>query len=120
MLVISVASGDATRLHSEARRAPDGRENVLAVMGPSDQFGELSVFDPGPRTATATAVTDVRMARMPQSERVRRALLLECEGCLPPDELQRNLYNSLASLRGDMEFYVLEILALTRLLVEGL
>src|SRR3954469_4273146 len=31
-----------------SRRAPDGRENVLAVMGPSDQFGELSVFDPGP------------------------------------------------------------------------
>ena len=50
-----------------SRRAPDGRENVLAVMGPSDQFGELSVFDPGPRTATATAVTDVRLARMPQS-----------------------------------------------------
>ena len=36
-------------------------------MGPSDQFGELSVFDPGPRTATATAVTDVKLARMPQS-----------------------------------------------------
>ena len=50
-----------------SRRAPDGRENVLAVMGPSDQFGELSVFDPGPRTATATAVTDVRLARMPQT-----------------------------------------------------
>jgi CRP/FNR family transcriptional regulator, cyclic AMP receptor protein len=50
-----------------SRRAPDGRENVLAVMGPSDQFGELSVFDPGPRTATATAVTDVKLAKMPQS-----------------------------------------------------
>src|SRR3712207_6700030 len=50
-----------------SRRSPDGRENVLAVMGPSDQFGELSVFDPGPRTATATAVTDVKLARMPQS-----------------------------------------------------
>src|SRR3954454_17837865 len=49
------------------RRAPDGRENVLAVMGLSDQFGELSVFDPGPRTATATAVTDVKVAKMPQS-----------------------------------------------------
>src|SRR5215218_8800232 len=48
-----------------SRRSPDGRENVLAVMGPSDQFGELSVFDPGPRTATA--VTDVKLARMPQS-----------------------------------------------------
>jgi CRP/FNR family cyclic AMP-dependent transcriptional regulator len=50
-----------------SRRAVDGRENVIAVMGPSDQFGELSVFDPGPRTATATAVTDVKLARMPQS-----------------------------------------------------
>ncbi|MFL6153489.1 MAG: Crp/Fnr family transcriptional regulator [Ornithinibacter sp.] len=50
-----------------SRRSPDGRENVLAVMGPSDQFGELSVFDPGPRTATATAVTDVKLARMPQA-----------------------------------------------------
>ncbi len=46
------------------RKAPDGRENMLAVMGPSDMFGELSVFDPGPRTATATAVTDVRLARL--------------------------------------------------------
>ena len=33
-------------------------------MGPSDMFGELSVFDPGPRTSTATAVTDVRAVTM--------------------------------------------------------
>lgn len=46
------------------RHAPDGRENLLAVMGPSDMFGELSVFDPGPRTSTATAVTDVQLATM--------------------------------------------------------
>ena len=46
------------------RNAPDGRENLLAIMGPSDMFGELSVFDPGPRTASATAVTDVRLATM--------------------------------------------------------
>ncbi len=37
----------------------DGRESLLAVMGPGDMFGELSLFDPGPRTATATALTDV-------------------------------------------------------------
>ncbi|MGI8722841.1 MAG: Crp/Fnr family transcriptional regulator [Geodermatophilaceae bacterium] len=48
------------------RRAPDGRENVLSVMGPSDQFGELSIFDPGPRTATATALTAVSLATMSQ------------------------------------------------------
>lgn len=42
------------------RRAMDGRENLLAIMGPSDMFGELSIFDPGPRTSTVTAVTDVK------------------------------------------------------------
>jgi CRP-like cAMP-binding protein len=42
------------------RYSPDGRENLLSVLGPADMFGELSIFDPGPRTANATAVTEVR------------------------------------------------------------
>lgn len=46
------------------RRAADGRQNLIAVMGPSDMVGELSLFDPGPRTATATAVTDTRLVRL--------------------------------------------------------
>jgi len=46
------------------RRATDGRENMLSVMGPSDMFGELSLFDPGPRTATATVLTDARLASL--------------------------------------------------------
>ena len=46
------------------RRAQDGRQNLIAVMGPSDMVGELSLFDPGPRTATATAVVDSRLARL--------------------------------------------------------
>ena len=41
------------------RCSPDRRENLLAVMGPSDMFGELSVIDPSPRTSTATAITHV-------------------------------------------------------------
>ena len=46
------------------RRAADGRENMLSVMGPSDMFGELSLFDPGPRTASATVLTDARLASL--------------------------------------------------------
>ena len=41
-------------------RGPGDRENLRAIMGPTDVFGELAVFDPGPRTCTATAITDVR------------------------------------------------------------
>ncbi len=40
------------------RTSSDGRENLLAILGPGQMFGELSLFDPGPRSATVTAVTD--------------------------------------------------------------
>jgi CRP-like cAMP-binding protein len=39
----------------------DGRETLLAIVGPGEMFGELSLFDPGPRTATATALTDTHL-----------------------------------------------------------
>ena len=45
-----------------ARHASDGRENLLTIMGPSDMFGELSIFDPGPRTSSAVCVTEGRAA----------------------------------------------------------
>jgi CRP/FNR family transcriptional regulator, cyclic AMP receptor protein len=46
------------------RGYPDGRENLLTIMGPSDMFGELSIFDPGPRTSSATTITEVRAVSM--------------------------------------------------------
>ncbi len=46
------------------RSSSDGRENLLAVLGPGQMFGELSLFDPGPRSTTATAVTDCRLASL--------------------------------------------------------
>lgn len=36
----------------------DGRESLLLILGPGEMFGELSLFDPGLRTSTATALTD--------------------------------------------------------------
>lgn len=44
------------------KAAPDGRENLLSVHGPGEMFGELSLFDPVPRTSSATAVTEAQLA----------------------------------------------------------
>ena len=46
------------------RRSPDGRDHLLTIMGPSDMFGELSIFDPGPRGSSATTITKVRAVSM--------------------------------------------------------
>src|ERR1700726_2864375 len=47
------------------RAAADGRENLLSVIGPGEMFGELSLFDPRPRTSSASAGTDVTLAALP-------------------------------------------------------
>jgi CRP/FNR family cyclic AMP-dependent transcriptional regulator len=50
------------------RSGSAGRENLLAVLGPGQMFGELSVFDPGPRSTTATAVTAVEIRTLEHDE----------------------------------------------------
>lgn len=40
-----VVTEGKVKLH---RTSPDGRENMLAVLGPGELIGELSLFDPGP------------------------------------------------------------------------
>src|SRR5580693_9466419 len=57
------------------RAAADGRENLLSVLGPGEMFGELSLFDPRPRTSSASAVTDVTLAALGHD--ALRAWLLE-------------------------------------------
>jgi len=47
-----------------ARTAADGRENLQTVLGPGEMFGELSLFDPRPRTAGAVAITDSVLASL--------------------------------------------------------
>jgi len=48
-----------------SRVSADGRETLVAVLTAGQLFGELSLFDPGPRTATATAVTQLETVRLP-------------------------------------------------------
>lgn len=39
-------------------------DSLIAVLGPSDVFGELALLDPGPRTSTVTTITAVGAATM--------------------------------------------------------
>lgn len=73
------------------RTSSDGRENLLAILGPGQMFGELSLFDPGPRSATVTAVTDTVFASLSHADLLRwldgrpmvaRALLAQLAGRL--------------------------------------
>ncbi|MDR2702876.1 MAG: Crp/Fnr family transcriptional regulator [Cellulomonadaceae bacterium] len=52
------------------RRAADGRENLLAILGPGEMLGELTLFDPGSRTATATAIADTTVYELNHSDLV--------------------------------------------------
>jgi len=50
------------------RTAPDGRENVIAILGPGDLVGELSLFDSQPRGAAAIALVDCSLATLRESD----------------------------------------------------
>jgi CRP-like cAMP-binding protein len=42
----------------------DGRETLIAVLGPGEMLGVLALFDPGPRAATATAIAPTRLLEL--------------------------------------------------------
>jgi CRP/FNR family transcriptional regulator len=46
------------------RRDDRDHSTMLAVLGPSEMFGELSALDPGQRTSTATALMSTRLAML--------------------------------------------------------
>jgi CRP/FNR family transcriptional regulator, cyclic AMP receptor protein len=49
------------------RGGRDGREALLAIVGPGELLGELSAIDGEPRSATATALEDVEALEVPAS-----------------------------------------------------
>jgi CRP/FNR family transcriptional regulator len=60
------------------RAAADGRENLLAVLGATEMFGELSLFDPGPRTASVSTITEATLASLDHDD--LRPVLMERPG----------------------------------------
>lgn len=51
--------------------APDGREHLLAILGPGEILGEVSLYDPGPRTATATALAKTVLVELQHTDLLR-------------------------------------------------
>lgn len=48
--------------------SPEGRETVLAVRGPGQLLGELSVIDGGPVSASASALEEVEVTSVPADD----------------------------------------------------
>ncbi|MBO9450042.1 Crp/Fnr family transcriptional regulator [Tropicibacter sp. R16_0] len=46
----------------------NGRKLSLDLMGPGAIFGEIALFDPGPRTATVTAIDPAKVLRVRSSD----------------------------------------------------
>jgi CRP/FNR family transcriptional regulator, cyclic AMP receptor protein len=49
----------------------NGEEAVLAILGPSDVFGEMALLDGGPRSATVTALEAVETAVLSRTDFIR-------------------------------------------------
>lgn len=52
----------------------DGRENLLAVLGPGEVIGELSLFDLGKRSSTVVAIAPTRLLALAHTD-MRRYLV---------------------------------------------
>ena len=46
------------------RSSDDGRENLIAVLGPGEIIGELSLFDVGARSSTVAAIAPTRLVSL--------------------------------------------------------
>jgi CRP/FNR family cyclic AMP-dependent transcriptional regulator len=97
--------------------SPRGDELVLAVLGPGDALGELSVLDGRPRSATARALEDSELVAVPS--RALRALLARSPGLALSWALEMSAtVRRLTGVTGDLVFLDLSR-RLAKLLLEG-
>jgi CRP/FNR family transcriptional regulator, cyclic AMP receptor protein len=91
--------------------AADGKPNresfVLAVLGPYDQFGEMSFFHPAPHSADIRAQTAVQLLRISYADYKD---LLD-EGVTAAYKLSHNVVESLAQRLRRMDDWIAELLA---------
>jgi MFS family permease len=92
---VVVRQGDAAREYyvvadGEAAVTRDGEE--VRRLGPADAFGEIALLEPGPRTATVTAVTPTRLLVLD-----RDGFVSAVTGHRPTDDLARERVASLHS-----------------------
>jgi CRP/FNR family cyclic AMP-dependent transcriptional regulator len=72
LLVVEGEPGDAFHLLLEGsvavvRIAPDARETILSILKEGDFFGEMSLFDSSPRSASIKALTAVEVGVIEQA-----------------------------------------------------
>ena len=58
--------------HVEVLREDAGKETILSVMGNGDIFGEMSLFDRAPRSATVRAQGEARVLTIDKRTFLRR------------------------------------------------
>lgn len=79
--------------------SPEGEEAIIATLRPGDFFGELSLLDGAPRSATAAALEPTETLSLPRSD------FLELVGADPAlrDALLRSIAGELRRLTGHVE-----------------
>jgi CRP/FNR family transcriptional regulator, cyclic AMP receptor protein len=61
-------TADALYMIESGRVEIQAGRRVLTILGPGEFFGEMSLIDPSPRSATAVAATDVRLVPVSEKE----------------------------------------------------
>lgn len=98
------------------KTAPDGREQILRFLGPGEIFNEIGVFAGRPNPATAIALEEAGIWRIPR-QALEQILLHYPHTALQIMENMADRFISLVSLTADLSFRTVEA-RLAKLLLE--